>query len=103
MAIKGDATDNPVIGVWSTTAAQGRRCSPPRTAPPSSDGFVQVSRLGNPLVNEVVIPLKFKDAFNGLTPDKDHTVQPVVDKVLDPDPARPHRDDLQAAGASHAP
>ncbi|MEV6478304.1 DUF4331 domain-containing protein, partial [Streptomyces sp. NPDC051657] len=44
----------------------------------------QVSRLGNPLVNEVVVPLKFKDAFNTLNPSQDRTVQPVVDKVYDP-------------------
>jgi hypothetical protein len=35
------------------------------------EGFVQVSRLGNPLVNEVVIPLKDKDKFNATTPDRD--------------------------------
>ncbi len=33
--------------------------------------FVQVSRLGNPLVNEVVIPLGRKDEFNRTTPDQD--------------------------------
>jgi hypothetical protein len=33
--------------------------------------WVQVSRLGNPLVNEVVIPLSTKDAFNGLEPTGD--------------------------------
>jgi hypothetical protein len=32
---------------------------------------VQVSRLGNPLVNEVVIPLGKKDQFNRTTPDRD--------------------------------
>jgi hypothetical protein len=79
VAAKGDATANPVIGVWSTTDRKGED-----VAGGGAAGFKQVSRLGNPLVNEVVIPLKFKDAFNGLTPDKDHTVQPVVDKVLDP-------------------
>jgi hypothetical protein len=45
---------------------------------------VQVSRLGNPLVNEAVVPLKYKDAFNAISPDVDHTVAPVVDKVKDP-------------------
>ena len=79
LAAKGDATANPVIGVWSTTERKSED-----VAGGGAAGFKQVSRLGNPLVNEVVIPLKFKDAFNGLTPDKDHTVQPVVDKVLDP-------------------
>ena len=33
--------------------------------------FVQVSRLGNPLVNEVVIPLGQKDRFNRTTPKHD--------------------------------
>jgi hypothetical protein len=31
----------------------------------------QVSRLGSPLVNELIIPLKFKDRFNASTPDGD--------------------------------
>ena len=34
-------------------------------------GWVQVSRLGNPLVNEVIIPLGKKDQFNRTTPDRD--------------------------------
>lgn len=80
LAIKGDPAANPVIGVWSTTDRKGGST----TAEAGGGDFKQVSRLGNPLVNEVVVPLKHKDAFNGLTPDKDHTVQPVVDKVLDP-------------------
>jgi len=33
--------------------------------------MVQVSRLGMPLVNEVVLPLGLKDAFNGLDPTQD--------------------------------
>jgi len=83
LAARGDAAANPVIGVWSTTERRGASVS---AAPGATrtDGFVQVSRLGNPLVNEVVVPLKLKDAFNGLTPDKDRTQAPVVDKVLNP-------------------
>lgn len=84
LAAKGNAADNPVIGVWSTTLRKGASVFSAAEGAATADGFVQVSRLGNPLVNEVVVPLKFKDAFNGLTPDKDATVQPVVDKVLDP-------------------
>ena len=40
----------------------------------SSDSYgdrIKVSRLGNPLVNEVVIPLAKKDAFNASYPDDD--------------------------------
>ncbi|HEY2173939.1 MAG TPA: DUF4331 domain-containing protein [Mycobacteriales bacterium] len=33
--------------------------------------FVQVSRLGNPLFNEVIVPLGDKDRWNAVTPDKD--------------------------------
>jgi hypothetical protein len=50
-----------VIGVWSTAE---RRTTP-------AGPFVQVSRLGNPLVNEAVVPLALKDAFNGLAPAGD--------------------------------
>jgi len=44
--------------------------------------FKQVSRLGNPLVNEVVIPLNLKDAFNSLSPKDDAVAAPAV---LDPE------------------
>ncbi|WP_267898013.1 DUF4331 domain-containing protein [Spongiactinospora gelatinilytica] len=76
LALKGDATRNPVIGVWSTTDKKG------------SDGFVQVSRLGNPLVNEVVVPAGLKDAFNALPPAKDAGVPALVKRVTDPEVPR---------------
>ncbi len=80
LALGGDPGRNPVVGVWSTTDRKGAAVE----GKGSDSGFHQVSRLGNPLVNEVVVPLKFKDAFNALPPDRDHTVTPVVDKVKDP-------------------
>ena len=83
LALNGNATDNPVIGVWSTTSRQSITLTPGKEAP--TGDFVQVSRLGNPLVNEVVIPANLKDAFNSLTPDQDHTVDAAVQKVLDPE------------------
>jgi hypothetical protein len=54
----------------------------------SRGGWVQVSRLGNPLVNEVVIPLGKKDQFNRTTPDRDaalygkYVVKPELAAVL---------------------
>jgi hypothetical protein len=51
---------DPVIGVWATSSRAG-----------ASGAMTQVSRLGMPLVNEVVIPVGLKDAFNGLRPDQD--------------------------------
>ncbi len=46
---------------------------------------MQVSRLGNPLVNEVVIPLKDKDKWNGSKPSQDGQFLPYV---TDPELAR---------------
>lgn len=67
---------DPVIGVWATasrrqvrTFAGGSSASPMYTGP-----FRQVSRLGMPLVNEVVIPLALKDTFNTLLPSQDASV-----------------------------
>ena len=41
------------------------------TASGTQDGWVQVSRLGNPLINEVVIPIGKKDLFNRTSPADD--------------------------------
>ncbi|MER7124508.1 DUF4331 domain-containing protein [Streptomyces goshikiensis] len=83
LALTGNSSRNPVIGIWSTTEREGVTISDSREARHKKD-WKQVSRLGNPLVNEVVVPIKYKDAFNTLNPSQDRTVQPVVDKVLDP-------------------
>ena len=70
-------TDNPVVGVWSTTSRRG------------VDGkYHQVSRLGNPLVNEVVIPLKDKNRFNRSFPAGDarfldYVTKPELPKLIE--------------------
>ena len=65
---------NGVIGVWSTVnLPQARALTPAPTydVPSYSGGaYVQVSRLGMPLVNELVIGLKDKDMFNSLRPQR---------------------------------
>jgi uncharacterized protein DUF4331 len=68
---------NPIIGVWSTASRER----------PNGD-FVQVSRLGNPLVNEVVIPLKDKDRWNRSTPAQDgqflsYVTDPELPKLIE--------------------
>ena len=79
------SADDPgaVIGVWSTTSrpmvtTRGLG-SQTHTGP-----WVQVSRLGNPLVNELVIDLARKDAFNSLEPTGDTVA---LDRVTDPEMA----------------
>ncbi len=66
---------NGVIGVWSSASLpQARLLDPTPTYPaPTVQGgaYVQVSRLGMPLVNEVVIGLPSKDLFNAVKPTAD--------------------------------
>jgi len=83
VALHADATRNPVIGIWSTTDRPRVRITGGTDA--STTHRVQVSRLGNPLVNEVVVPAGLKDAFNALPPVKDASVAPVVARVKDPE------------------
>ncbi|MDQ3255108.1 MAG: DUF4331 domain-containing protein [Acidobacteriota bacterium] len=72
---------NAVVGVWSTASRRTTRVI--RQGRIQSFGpFAQVSRLGNPLVNEVVVPLGLKDTFNSLTPASDAVLAPAV---LDPE------------------
>src|SRR5689334_16858014 len=83
VALNADAKRNPVIGTWSTAERPRVRITGKTTT--STNDMVQVSRLGNPLVNEVVVPSGLKDAFNALPPDKDASVAPVVARVKDPE------------------
>jgi hypothetical protein len=65
--------DEDVIGVWSTASRPKVRVFNQNLGsnPVNRGRFVQVSRLGNPLINEVVIPLGVKDTFNTLAPSQD--------------------------------
>lgn len=66
---------NPVIGGWTTASLrQARLLNPaPSYTKPAIEGgaWTQVSRLGMPLVNEVVVGLKDKDKFNASKPQDD--------------------------------
>jgi hypothetical protein len=68
-----ESAQQPVIGVWATASRPKVRVySQNSGASPVHRGrFVQVSRLGNPLVNEVVIPLAIKDTYSTLKPSQD--------------------------------
>jgi hypothetical protein len=62
--------NQPIIGGW-TTASLPQAKANGGSDDKDDDRFVQVSRLGNPLVNEVVIGLKDKDRFNAGEPKDD--------------------------------
>ena len=89
VAINNDPGKNPVIGVWSTTTRPTLR-NADGTAAAGAEGFTQVSRLGQPLVNEVVVPAGLKDAFNAIPPSQDAAAADgaVVQRVLDPEVPR---------------
>jgi hypothetical protein len=74
LAKNSNAGNNPIVGIWTTTSERNAHGS-----------YRQISRLGNPLVNEVVIPLKDKDNFNASQPRQDAQFASYVT-----DPELPH-------------
>jgi hypothetical protein len=61
-----------VIGVWTTASRQKARIlNGAKGTEVKSGPWVQVSRLGNPLVNEVVVPMSKKDYWNAQPPSAD--------------------------------
>jgi hypothetical protein len=59
------------VGVYASASRQQIRILSPNGQTSSFGPMVQVSRLGNPLINEVVIPLKNKDRWNRSDPADD--------------------------------
>jgi len=85
-------TGNGVIGVWSTASLPQARLLRPNPTYKSTalegGAYVQVSRLGNPLVNELVIGLPDKDLFNAVKPTSDgallaYVTNPTFPAILD--------------------
>ena len=73
----GPTAPDAVVGVWSTSSRQkvtvlrSDLLSDNEDEPLTVGPYRQVSRLGSPLVNELIIPLKLKDKFNASTPAGD--------------------------------
>jgi hypothetical protein len=86
-----ESSKQPILGIWSTTQKKD-----------SYGDYVQVSRLGNPLVNEVINPLKDKDKFNASQPWYDaqflkNVTNPELPKLIEaiykiPAPSEPRND-----------
>src|SRR3954447_5179425 len=83
-AVSGPKAPHAVVGVWSTT--ERRRVSVLGHLNRHGGRWVQVSRLGNPLINELVIPIGQKDKFNATSPSDD--LKNFGQYVLNPEPAR---------------
>lgn len=83
---------NGVIGGWATASLPQARIHDPSPTyeMPTVDGgaYVQVSRLGMPLVNELVIGIDNKDLFNAAEPTQDgaladYVTNPTFPAILD--------------------
>ena len=60
------AAKNGTVGVWASV--DRRKVTTRGSTTRNSGAWVQVDRLGNPLVNEVIIPTGLKDRWNALQP-----------------------------------
>jgi hypothetical protein len=81
------ASPSSVIGVWTTASRQKVLVRDDDGTPRRLGPFEQVSRLANPLFNEVLIPIERKDYWNAQEPanDKqfaDRVAQPELAKLL---------------------
>lgn len=85
-SVSSQSAGNAAVGVWASTERKQLQVND--VSDQGRGDWVQVSRLGNPLVNEVIIPLGQKDHFNRTTPDKDaelydkYVVNPELAKVM---------------------
>ena len=66
------AKANSVVGIWTTASRQRTHVyEGPGASAQNFGAWEQVSRLGNPLINEVVIPMSQKDDWNHSAPSND--------------------------------
>ncbi|GAA2374411.1 hypothetical protein Cme02nite_03520 [Catellatospora methionotrophica] len=105
------APDDPraVVGVWTTASRRQVHVYKPGSGDLRTGPWVQLSRLGNPLVNEVLIPMADKDAWNQSPPGDDKNY---AHRVARPELARllpalypgafPHLDTLNKSGKDRA-
>jgi hypothetical protein len=66
-----DNGSNHVVGIWSATDRPKVTVAVKKNKVKKSTPWAQVSRLGNPLINELLIPTQVKDHWNATSPDKD--------------------------------
>ncbi len=78
--------NNHILGIWDTAERLKNSVLNGDGTITNSGPEVQVSRLGMPLVNEIVIPLGRKDLFNASEPIND--VANFGASVVDPEPAK---------------
>ena len=88
---------------WVPSNHPAARGGPSGSAPPPAAPGTQVSRLGAPLVNEVVIGLRDKDLFNSASPTQDSALASYVTNPTLPGAARDPLRRRGRAGAEQLP
>ncbi|MFI5845292.1 DUF4331 domain-containing protein [Catenuloplanes sp. NPDC051500] len=86
VALGHDGTRNPVIGAWATTERPKVRITGENRG--VTGETVQVSRLGNPLINEMIVPAGLKDTFSASRPDQDAGNPALAARFNDPEVPR---------------
>ncbi|HCB03650.1 MAG TPA: hypothetical protein DEQ43_05280, partial [Nocardioides bacterium] len=77
----GVGSGKSVVGVWATASRRKSKIWDSRAGKYVGHGpWKQVSRLGNPLFNEVIVPMAEKDLWNARPPSKDSRFAKYVDK-----------------------
>jgi hypothetical protein len=69
---------SPTIGVWGSASRRRTLVREPDGKKTEAGPWVQVSRLGNPLFNEVIVAMVDKNRWNSLTPADDSQFAPRV-------------------------
>jgi hypothetical protein len=85
-SVKDAKSSNAVVGVWASTERKRMSVRRHNGRKHYKANWVQVSRLGNPLINEVIIPIGQKDKFNRTSPSDD--LANFGKYALNPEPAR---------------
>lgn len=64
-------SEGTIIGVWATSSRPKNLVLSAGGGEESFGRPIQVSRMGNPFVNELILPVGLKERFNNATPRKD--------------------------------
>jgi hypothetical protein len=100
-ATPSSAAQNDVIATWSTTSRKALTVRRAGEETKSRGDWVQVARLGMPLVNEAVLPISEKDTFNGSHPSDDlqflsWVVEPLLPIYMNAVLGTPSADSIEA-------
>ena len=82
MGVSAPDAANAVVGIWGGTTRLATTVLNDTGIPELSGDYVEVARLGNPLINEVIIPIGEKDLWNASLPSDDAQF---MDRYLNPE------------------